>query len=69
MPLVTLSTKGQIVLPQSIRDKLELKAGDNFAVAGKNNTIILKKIKIKDEFEDLYVPIKKIARKIEKELG
>ena len=68
MVLITLSTKGQLVVPQSIRDKLGLNAGDNFAIAGKKNIIILKKIKVKDQFEELYAPIKKIARKLEKGL-
>ena len=65
--LTTLSGKGQVVIPQAIREKFNLQTGDNFIIAAKNDIIILKKIKVKGDFEDLYKPIKKIVRKIEKE--
>jgi len=65
--ITTLSGKGQIVIPQAIREKFGMQTGDNFIVAAKNNIIVLKKIKIKSDFEELYTPVKKIIRKIEKE--
>ncbi|GBE18239.1 hypothetical protein BMS3Abin16_00831 [archaeon BMS3Abin16] len=53
--LTTMSPKGQVVIPQKIREKLNIKPGEKFAVYGKNNTLMFKKIEmptIKD-FEKL----------------
>lgn len=41
MLTVTLSSKGQIVLPQGIRRALGLQEGDKFEVALKDQTVIL----------------------------
>ncbi len=42
--LTRLSSKGQIVIPQHVRDELGLKEGETFVVLGKEDTIILKKV-------------------------
>lgn len=39
-----LSSKGQIVIPEEIRNSLHLKEGDQFVVIGKGDTVILKSI-------------------------
>ena len=39
-----MSSKGQIVIPQDIREEINAKEGTIFAVLGSNDTIILKKI-------------------------
>lgn len=39
-----LSSKGQIVIPEEIRNNLHLKEGDQFVVIGKGDTVILKSI-------------------------
>ena len=39
-----LSSKGQIVIPEEIRDSLKLKEGDQFVVIGQGDTVILKSI-------------------------
>jgi len=41
MPIVTLSAKGQIVLPRDIRDALGLMEGDRVEVTLKGNQLIL----------------------------
>ena len=41
---VKMSSRGQIVIPQNIRDKLELKDGEKFVVVGEDDTIVLRKI-------------------------
>ena len=46
MEITSLSSRGQIVLPQKIRKKLSLKDGEKFIVLEKDGVIILKKIKI-----------------------
>lgn len=53
--LTTISPKGQVVIPQSIRKRLNIRTGEKFAVYGRDDTIIFKKIEmptIKD-FEKL----------------
>ncbi len=55
--LTKMSSKGQIVIPRQVRKELELKEGETFAVVGKSDTIILKKIEIpsqKEVFEKLH---------------
>lgn len=49
------SMKGQIVIPQSIREKLGIKEGTAFAAYGTKDTVILKKIKTPtiEDFERL----------------
>ena len=54
----TVSEKGQLVIPKSIREKMKLKKGDTFIVAFDENRLLLEKSsrvkkKIKDDFSDL----------------
>lgn len=39
-----LSSKGQIVIPEDIRERLHLKEGDQFVVIGQGDAVILKSI-------------------------
>jgi AbrB family looped-hinge helix DNA binding protein len=41
METVTLSTKGQLVLPKRVRDALRLKPGQRLSVAVENHRIVL----------------------------
>ncbi len=41
--VTTISEKGQVVIPQSIRKQLKIKPKNKFLVYGKGDTIILKK--------------------------
>lgn len=41
---VVMSSKGQIVIPQEVREELHINKGTVFAVVGTSDTIILKKI-------------------------
>jgi AbrB family looped-hinge helix DNA binding protein len=60
-----LSSKGQVVIPEEIRESLGLKTGVQFVVIGKGNSVIFKTITPPsfDEFEDLLVNARKQARK------
>ncbi|MBU0758014.1 MAG: AbrB/MazE/SpoVT family DNA-binding domain-containing protein [Nanoarchaeota archaeon] len=51
----TTSPKGQVVIPQSIRESLGITAGTRFAVYGKKDTIIFRRISLpsKEDFEKL----------------
>jgi len=39
-----LSSKGQVVIPEEIRKRLDLKAGTRFVVVGEDDVIILKSV-------------------------
>jgi len=39
-----LSSKGQVVIPEDVRQRLGLKAGDQFLVVGEGDVVILKTI-------------------------
>jgi AbrB family looped-hinge helix DNA binding protein len=39
-----MSSKGQVVIPESIRRQLGLKSGDQFVVVGQGDVVILKMI-------------------------
>jgi AbrB family looped-hinge helix DNA binding protein len=39
-----LSSKGQVVIPEDVRQKLKLKPGDQFVVVGEGDVVILKTI-------------------------
>ncbi len=44
--ITTMSPKGQVVIPQGIRQGLKIKAGDKFAVYGDRDTIIFKRVRM-----------------------
>ena len=41
----TVSSKGQIVIPNKVRKKLDIKNGNVFAITEKKGLIVLKKVK------------------------
>jgi AbrB family looped-hinge helix DNA binding protein len=50
-----LSTKGQVVIPEEIRDRLGLKSGAQFVVLGEGDVVILKVIQAPEiaDFEEI----------------
>lgn len=50
-----MSSKGQIVIPENIRKKLNLKEGTQFVVVGEKDVVMLKTITAPEmnEFDDL----------------
>jgi len=60
-----MSSKGQVVIPEEIRDSLHLKEGAQFVVIGKGDSVILKSITppSMDEFEDLLAEARQYAKK------
>ncbi len=42
--MITMSSKGQIVVPKELREEMKIDEGTNFAIFGKDDTLILKKI-------------------------
>lgn len=61
-----MSSKGQIVIPEGIRNRLGLKTGDKFLVMGDKDVVILKALSNPslEEFEDLIKAARKQARTI-----
>ncbi len=44
--ITSVSSRGQVVIPQNIRDKLKIREGEKFVVIGGDNTIVLKKLEM-----------------------
>ncbi|MEK6830980.1 MAG: AbrB/MazE/SpoVT family DNA-binding domain-containing protein [Nanoarchaeota archaeon] len=67
MELAKISSKGQLVIPQNIRDKLKIEEGEILVVSTKDDLIILKKIKDPMEEDDMktLIEIKKAWEEIE----
>ena len=59
-----MSTKGQVVIPEEIREQLRLEPGENFVVVGKDDTVILKKIPAPrmEDLDDLLREARRQAR-------
>jgi len=60
-----MSSKGQIVIPEEIRQQLGLKAGTQFVVIGERDVVILKTLSppAMSDFDDLIAKARKQARK------
>jgi AbrB family looped-hinge helix DNA binding protein len=61
----TLSSKGQVVIPEEIRDRLGLRAGAQFVVLGDRDVVILKVIQAPDraEFSEIVGRARKAAKR------
>ena len=44
--ITSMSSRGQIVIPQGLRERLKLNEGEKFIVIGQDNTIVLKKVEM-----------------------
>jgi AbrB family looped-hinge helix DNA binding protein len=64
---VKMSSKGQIVIPQDVREELHAHAGTVFAVVGTKDTIVLKKIATPSK-EDLIKDLSLFAKRAKKKL-
>ena len=59
-----LSSKGQVVIPENIRKRLQLKVGTQFVVIGDKDVVILKNISSPaiEEFDELITKARQSAR-------
>jgi AbrB family looped-hinge helix DNA binding protein len=76
LEVTTMSEKGQVVIPQSIRKELGIKPKTKFLVYGRGDTVIMKKLELPDlkkEWEDIFnlmdkkelkIPDKQIQKEI-----
>jgi len=65
--VTTISEKGQVVIPQSIRKELGIKPKNKFLVYGKGDTIIMKKLDLPDlkkEWDDIFLLMDKKGLKL-----
>ncbi len=60
-----MSSKGQVVIPEEIRDRLGLQSGTQFVVVGDRDVVILKAISPPSmkEFDDLIAEVRRQARR------
>jgi AbrB family looped-hinge helix DNA binding protein len=60
-----MSSKGQVVIPEEIRDRLGLKAGIQFVVIGERDVVILKTLAAPSmsDFDGLVTEARRQARK------
>ena len=68
--VTTISEKGQVVIPLSIRKELGIKPKNKFLVYGRGDTIIMKKLELpslKQEWDDIFKLIDKKGLKISDE--
>lgn len=61
MPLTKVDEKGRILLPKEIREKLNIKPGDEFLVADVDkDAVVLKRIDVRKMLEDLIEKAKSV---------
>ena len=58
MELTSMSSRGQVVIPQEVRTQLNLHEGEKFMVHAQEDTILLKKIE-EPSWDDLLKGIRK----------
>ncbi|WXG39365.1 MAG: AbrB/MazE/SpoVT family DNA-binding domain-containing protein [Candidatus Freyarchaeum deiterrae] len=66
--ITTISAKGQVVIPQALREKLGLKPKTKLIVYGEGDIIIMKKIQLPDLKEE-WDKIKEIIEERNKKYG
>jgi AbrB family looped-hinge helix DNA binding protein len=66
--VVTISAKGQVVLPSDIRKELSLEKGTKMVLVVREGMVIMKPIKRLSELRGILSEIEKSAREIVKEL-
>ena len=66
--LITMSSKGQIVIPKHLRDELKIDTGTNFAIFGNDDTVILKKIEV-PKAKEVFAKVHKWGTSLAKQKG
>ncbi len=65
LKITSLSSRGQVVIPQEVRDRLHLHSGEKFVVIGEDDMIILKKLEVPSfkGFDKLLKKTREFAKK------
>jgi AbrB family looped-hinge helix DNA binding protein len=66
--ITTVSAKGQVVIPQTLREKLKLKPKTKLLVYGEGDTIIMKKLFLPDLMEE-WEKIRQIVEERNRKYG
>lgn len=66
--LTTISTKGQVVIPQHIREELGLEVGSQIVISKIEDFVVLKKVNIPDPKEE-FKKLTELGQKHAKKLG
>ncbi|MEW6203630.1 MAG: AbrB/MazE/SpoVT family DNA-binding domain-containing protein [bacterium] len=66
--ITKMSSRGQIVVPSQIREKLHLTVGDTFAVYNTEDAIVLKKIQVPSA-EEAFEKLNQWGVRLAKERG
>jgi len=63
--ITSISSRGQVVIPQNLREKLGIHEGEKFIVIGEDNTIVLKKVEMPSfkGFEKLLKKTREFVKK------
>ncbi len=64
---VKMSSKGQIVIPQGIRDRMGLEEGSVLAVAAEGDSLVLKKVQL-PSMEEALADIRRLSKQYRKKL-
>lgn len=63
--VVTISSKGQLVIPKSIREEMDLQEQDKFLLVHDRENVILRKLKREPPDKKLLSLLDEVARKFE----
>lgn len=63
--VTSISSRGQVVIPQKIREKMRIVEGEKFVVLGENDTIVLKKLEVPSfkGFDKLLIKTREFVKK------
>lgn len=64
--VAVVSSKGQVVIPQSIREKLKIKPKSKLLVYGYQDAIVIKKLEVPDVERELREIVRQVDKSIEK---
>jgi len=61
-----MSSKGQVVIPESVRKRLGLKAGSEFVVVASDDAVVLRPVTEPDmsQFDELLAEARRQARRV-----
>ncbi len=64
--VIVVSSKGQVVIPQSLREKLRIRPKSKLLVYGYGDALIMKKLEVEDAMRSLEAIYKRVDAKIAK---
>ena len=68
MEVITMSSKGQFVVPKEIREEMNLQKQDKFVIVNSGNNILLKRIEEDEIRKNMFKLMDKISDRV-KEAG